>query len=219
MIHQTNTETRYIYVAFLTAPTRIGRTIRFVTKNKYSHVAISFDENLRTMYSFARYCINDPLVAGFVEESALRYYYNNPDDVPVKICKIPLTAEQHHLVEEYIASIRADSDQYIYNFFALAIAPLHKKILIEKSYTCLEFVYSVLYNCGIETGIDYSSYYTINDLENVLDKYFVHEGLMKKPDDNTDWGNDLFYYRKSVVKIVSGSIKRCGALIKRSIIS
>ena len=208
-----------VYVAFLTTPTRIGKTIRYITKNKYSHVSLSFDENLGKMYSFARYCVNSPLVAGFVEESALRYYYNNDDEVPVKICKIPLSPQKHALVKEYIEGIQKDSDQYIYNYFALASALLRKKILVDKSYTCLEFVYSVLYYCGVEDGLDFYSFYTISDLEKLLEKYVVHEGVLKKPDASTDWGNDVFYYRKSVLKIVAASLKRCGVLLKRTIVS
>ncbi|OGO88358.1 MAG: hypothetical protein A2Y15_00885 [Clostridiales bacterium GWF2_36_10] len=207
-----------IYVAFISTPTRVGRTIRYVTKNTYSHVAISFDESLKRMYSFARYCVNSPLVGGFVEESALRYYCFKQTEIPVKIYKIPLSDEKYKEVLDYISDFEKNSAQYVYNFLALAIAPLHKKLKISKSFTCLEFVYSVLYNCGIETSIDIKRYFTILDLEKALEKYTVYCGNLKKPDD-TDWGNDVFYNRTSVTKVVTGSLKRCGVLIKRTFIS
>lgn len=213
------TETnKYIYVAFLTTPTKIGKAIRMVTKNKYSHVVLSFDEDLRTMYSFARYHINSPLVAGFVEESALRYYLSE-EDVPVKICKIPLTQKKYKEVLDYICTIELNSKQYVYNFLALAAASIHKKIPIEKSYTCIEFVYSVLYNCGIENSLDINRYFSIVDLENALSKYVVYEGNLQEPTSSLDWGKDAFYSRKSVPKVITGSIRQCGALIRRSFIS
>ena len=204
---------KYIYVAFLTTPTKIGKAIRKFTKNKYSHVVLSFNEDLRTMYSFARYNVNSPLVAGFVEESALRYYYFKQKDIPVKICKIPLTPQKHTEVLDYISSVRNNSEQYVYNLFALAAASIHKKVQIEKSYTCLEFVYSVLYSCKIETSIDINSYYSIVDLENALSKYVVYEGNFLTLTSSLNWGNDLFYYRKSVRKVITGSLRQCGTLI------
>jgi len=208
-----------IYVAFLTAPTKIGRAIRFITKNKYSHVALSFEEDLGTMYSFARYRVNAPLVAGFVEESALRYYYFNQTDIPVKICRIPLTDEKFKEVSDYIRTIELNSKQYIYNLLALASASIHKKVPIDKSYTCLEFVYSVLYNCGIETSIDIEKYFTISELEDVLAQYVIFEGSLKKPLASNDWGNDLFYSKKSMPRVIGGTIKQCGVLLKRTFIS
>lgn len=209
----------YIYVAFLTTPTKIGKAIRMVTRNKYSHVALSFDEDLRTMYSFARYHINCPLVAGFVEESALRYYYFKQQDIPVKICKIPLTPKKYKEVLDYICTIELNANQYIYNLIGIAVAAVHKKMTIDKSYTCHEFVYSVLYNCGIENSLDINSYYSIMDLENALSQYVVYEGSFQKPISALDWGNDMFYSKKSVPKVITGSIKQCGTLIKRSFIS
>lgn len=218
-VSEENKSSKYIYVAFLTAPTKVGKAIRYVTKNKYSHVVLSFDEDLRTMYSFARYNINAPLVAGFVEESALRYSYLSDGDIPVKICKIPLTPQQYKKVLDYICFIKLNSNQYIYNHLALAFAAMHKKVAVNNSFTCLEFVYSVLYNCGVENSIDINRYFTINDLENVLSRYVVYEGNLKKPSTIDDWGNDLFYRRKSMPKVITASIKQCGVLLKRSIIS
>lgn len=209
----------YIYVAFLTSPTKIGKTIRYITKNKYNHVTLSFEKNLRTMYSFARYNVNTPLIGGFVEESSLRYYYFKKSDIPVKICKIPLTTRKLQEVMDYIASMEKNSKQYIYNLLSFAAAPLHRKILVDKSFTCHEFVYNVLYNCGIVTSININKYFTILDLENALEKYVVYEGNLEKPVDSNDWGNDLFCSRKSVPKVLTGSLKHCGSLIKRTIIS
>jgi hypothetical protein len=213
---QKTDESLSVYVAFLTTPTKIGKTIRFVSRNKYSHVALSFEEDLSTMYSFARYCVNAPLIAGFVKESILRYYYNDNPSVPVKICKIPLPPEKYSRVRDYIHSMEENSEQYIYNYLALAAAPLKLKILIEKSFTCLEFVYSVLYNCGIETSLDISSYYTIVDLERVLEKHVAFEGFLEPPTEQISWGSDLFCCKKSTYRVLTGSIRCCGSLLRRA---
>ena len=61
-------ETEYLYVVFSATPYRMGKLIRFVTREPYNHVAISTEASLTRMYSFARRFYRTPFYGGFVTE-------------------------------------------------------------------------------------------------------------------------------------------------------
>ena len=54
-----------IYIMLIETQFRTGKMIRFLTRNTYNHVAISFEPNTNLLYSYARYRYNEPLSAGF----------------------------------------------------------------------------------------------------------------------------------------------------------
>ncbi len=80
-----NTSNHYAYVVFFVTNTIMGKMIQFATRNSYSHVALAFEEDLQTMYSFARYHINSPISGGFVIEHPHRYLNGNRD-VEINVC-------------------------------------------------------------------------------------------------------------------------------------
>ena len=59
-----------IYIVLTHSGTYFSQVIKFFTRYNYSHVAISFDKNINTMYSFGRKQYNNPLFGGFVIEKS-----------------------------------------------------------------------------------------------------------------------------------------------------
>lgn len=60
---------RSMYVLFSRQNTKIGCFIRvFLRNSRYSHVALSLDEKLYTVYSFSRKRHDSPFSGGFVRE-------------------------------------------------------------------------------------------------------------------------------------------------------
>ena len=208
---------KYIYIAFISTPTGIGKVIRFVTRNIYSHVAVSFDKDLRTMYSFARYYKNAPLFGGFIEESTLRYTLFNASSIPVKICAIPVSELKFNDTVDYISSIKEKSSEYIYNSYSMAMALFHKRVRIGQAYTCLEFANSVLSECGIANEIKPNRYYSIADLEKILKEFVIYEGELWDIGCAKDWGNDLFFLKSSRRKALKNTLKQFYQLTKRLI--
>jgi hypothetical protein len=208
---------KYIYIAFISTPTGIGKVIRFVTRNIYSHVAVSFDKNLNTMYSFARYYKNAPLFGGFIEESILRYSLFNANSIPVKISAIPVSEQKFKEAVDYINAIREKSSEYIYNSYSMAMALFHKRVHIGQAYTCLEFASSVLTECGIAEEIKPDRYYSIADLEKILKDFVIYEGELWDLGCAQDWGNDLFFLKSSRRKAFKNTVKQFYQLTKRLI--
>lgn len=64
---------RYLYVMVSRTDTGFARLIRRFTGCYYNHAAISFDCDLRQLYSFARRAYDLPLSACLTRESPLMY--------------------------------------------------------------------------------------------------------------------------------------------------
>lgn len=187
---------KYIYVILSSTHCGVGKFIRLVTGNKYNHASISLDPAFKKLYSFARYHEDAPLYAGFTEESPLRYK-NNSKYAGIKIYKIPVTKKQYNKTKKYIKKLEKYSKKYVYNFLSAATFPFRKKIKINESYTCIEFIISILEGIGV---IEKKKFYSFKDLEERLKKYLKFEGTSDQvfKTDN-DWGNDKFLEKKGRV--------------------
>ena len=136
-------EQRFFYIAFLLTPFGTGKIIRTVTGFPYNHTGISFSPEMKYFYSFARYYKKAPFYAGFVKESALRYN-NNGKIAKIKICAVPVSEENYNNAKKHIEDITEHSEEYIYNLISVITFPFRKSVKIKKSYTCIEFVLSML---------------------------------------------------------------------------
>lgn len=82
---------RCMYVLFSRQNTKIGCFIRvFLRNSRYSHVALSLDEKLYTVYSFSRKRHDSPFSGGFMREYPVHYIINAMD-VPIKLCRVDMT--------------------------------------------------------------------------------------------------------------------------------
>ena len=58
-----------IYIILTHTGTALSTIIKYYTKDEFSHISISLDENLEEMYSFGRLNPYNPFLGGFVHES------------------------------------------------------------------------------------------------------------------------------------------------------
>jgi hypothetical protein len=204
---------KYVYMVFSCTSTKIGAMIRFVTNNKYNHVSIALEDDLKKMYSFTRYRANAPFLAGFSEESPLRYLDDNTD---VKICRIPVSLEKYSEVLDYIDNLSRNSKRYIYNYFSAFLFPAGVKIRIPDAYTCLEFGIHILSRHGLVEGICERKFYKIVDLEKLLEPFVAYEGNIANIAVSSGWGNDIYPDRMtSKLRICTGSAMQVGRLFYR----
>ena len=208
-----------VYIIFSHTHTRIGALIRLVTRHEYNHVSVALDGDFKTMYSFTRYYKNAPFVAGFSEESPLRYCSNTDEVTNVKVCKIPVSAEKHAQISEYLRAVQRDSDKYLYNLFSAALYPAGRRVQIRNSYTCIEFAIHVLSTFYVADGIYDHRFYKIIELENLLDRYKMYEGDLSGIAHPDGWGNDGYqvYIRRRT--LMFSSAKRLGRLFKRVVLN
>lgn len=190
----TSANAKYIYIIFSAAPYKIGKFIRFITRSPFSHVSISFDPNLRLMYSFSRFYENTPYFGGFVHESPLRYCRVGTPAV-IRICRIPVSQDQMACIEKKLKSFIGNQKEYIYNLPSALFVPIKKRIRIKNAYTCIEFVSYLLSSIGIRPLGE--SYYSIPRLAKAFEPYIIYEGPITSYPAEFSWQDDHFPERKS----------------------
>ena len=158
---------KYIYIVFSKTSSKMGKCIRFVTRNQYNHVSIAFSPELEVMYSFARYNINSPFVGGFVMETQQRYFACEKP-VEIKICKVPVSAERYSVIQHIIENFYTQRDEMIYNSLNAILSVFHREYKLENAYTCIEFAAFVLEMEGI---------CSIEEMEQELQESVVYEGV------------------------------------------
>lgn len=197
----------YLYVVFVSTNTMMGKGIRLFTRNKYSHVTIAFDRELRAMYSFARYHINSPIYGGFVVEQPGRYLYGE-QDVLVKICEVPIEQEEYERIRQEIEYFRQNREVMIYNTLNALLSLMGKHLKVTNMYTCLEFTTYLL---------RYPRMLAIRELERRLAEYVVYTGSLR---DKTHWqqeqlDEDEFFRRRRVFGIAYDTLYHFRRVVQR----
>lgn len=130
-----------IYIVLTQSYTLLARLIRIVTKDKYSHVSLSFDEGCTNMYSIGRKYTHYPFVGVYKNESIYNGVFNLNPKAEILIYELNITNDQYDniisLLNEYGKSSKG------YNFIGLIFAIFNKKINRNKYY-CSEFIYKIL---------------------------------------------------------------------------
>ena len=134
---------KYVYIVLTKTDTIVARTIRLVTRDKYSHSSLSLDRALHPMYSFARKYINFPFIGTMVKEEVGAGVYGKFSKVPCCILRIPVSDNQYYGVKKIVDTMW-QSHQYRYNYFGLVLNYLGISKHFDKRFFCSEFVYYML---------------------------------------------------------------------------
>jgi len=198
---------KLIYVVFLSSDNLMGKLIRCFTRHAFNHTAISLDESLMKMYSFARRQKRSPLVGGFVVETPSRYF-GGKGKVPLKIAEVALDERQYSSVLATIEDFERRQGELIYNsidaFFSLFSIRVH----IRDSHTCYSFVAQALNLKGIGN---------ISDLEKHVEKSLVYTGDIKSYINGPIGENPFYFETLSKRTIAIGTIRHFWRLFARGI--
>ncbi len=141
----------YLYIVFSNTPYKMGSFIRFFTRGEFNHVSFALRENLAEMYSFARLKRDTPFCGGFVHEGAERYI-NGKRVAKIAVCAVDVGEEGVARVRKKIGEMNADPDRYVYNMLSALLVPCKKSVAVRDSYTCVEFITSILDLAGYPLG-------------------------------------------------------------------
>ena len=164
-----------IYIVFSSTPYRIGRMIRWITREPYNHVSMALCEDLKQMYSFARRHYNAPLYGGFVRESSA-WYQIRGTTADICLCSLPVSAQQHNNLQSLLSRMEENKSHYIYNHLSALGALIHKRVEVKDAYTCVEFCVKVLHE--LDFDVDPKRFYTVCDLQKLLQSYCIYTGKM-----------------------------------------
>lgn len=203
-----------IYIVFSATPYKMGRMIRAVLRNSYNHVSLAFDEDLSTMYSFARFHVNVPLYGGFVEES-LRRHFNGGRASRIKVCRLEIGDENYEQLRSFVSAMESGADRYIYNIYSAIFTPLHVRCLIRDSYTCAEFVGDALSIAGL--SIPRGKFHSLAQTERLLSPYVIYEGTCGEYTEVPEWGGDHFPERMGRISAAAATVRSFGRLTARAV--
>ena len=211
-------EKRFFYVAFLSTPYKMGEFIRKMTGFPYNHTAISLSPKMKYLYSFSRHYKNAPFYGGFTKESVLRY---RKKDIfaRIKICAVPVSEENYQKAKKRLEFFANHSEEYIYNMISAACFPFKTRVKIKNSFTCVEFVLSMLKKYAEVPVLKNKKFCSIKELSALLEDYKIYEGSAEKFIENAGWEGDTFpqekgkwfYWKKTALnngKLVYRFVKR-----------
>lgn len=167
---------QYLYIVFSSTPYRIGKIIRYITRENYNHVSISLDADFSQMYSFGRRYYRTPLYGGFIKESPARH---NLDNKPshIQVCKIPVTQAQYESISGLLLQMYQEKDRYLYNHLSALLAPFHISWDLQDAYTCVEFCAKLLSTLDLPVK---QQFYSVDSLRLLLQDYVIYTGPMNK---------------------------------------
>lgn len=207
-------DSKYIYVILSRTPTKFAKFIRFFSRTTYNHASLAFDQDLKEMWAFARKKNNLPMDAGVVKEFPERFTLMKEQDVPVRIYEIPVTGEQYEKIYNKVMEVHNDS-KYHYNFFSMLLYPIFKGFKVPKTYTCSEFVATLLHEyAGIY--VDQPNESVIPEqLHSYLKDYMIYDGNLLDYRD-FDPVESEFFDRINPLRIASTTALIAGIIFFRS---
>lgn len=191
-----------LYIIFSSTDLKIGRMIRFVTRNEYNHCSVCIDSGLSVFYSFSRLYMNNPLIGGFTAESPKRYTLSSR--TKVKVVAVPVFDADFREIKALIRRMSDNAEEYVYNYFSAAAYIFGRKYDSDNAFTCAEFTNKVL----ALAGVDAPESANIERMERALEGYPTWEGRAVDGFFSPIWGEDRYLDR-------IGKAAQCVLMAKR----
>lgn len=133
-----------IYIMVSQTGTSCSKIFQLFTRAPYNHASIALDEDLNSLYSFARQNLYIPLIAGFVKEDVNQGVYKLHDNTLCQIYRISISEEQYNTLQQSINEFEKNTDRYGYNFAGLVAMLFNIPYHRQYHYVCSQFVAYVL---------------------------------------------------------------------------
>lgn len=167
-----------IYIILTHTGTFLSKVIKIYTRNEFSHVSISLDQNLTRMYSFGRLNPYNPFIGGFVHEYIDKGTFKRFKNTTAKVISFTVSDEQYVKIQDIIYDINKEADKYSFNIIGLIAVAFNIKIKRENTFYCAEFVKYVLENAGIDRNLP--DIIRPEDFKNLPEIHEEYKGLLQK---------------------------------------
>ena len=165
-----------IYIIQMHTKTIPARLIKFFTRYKYTHLAISFDKKCRTMYSFGRRKYNSIFNSGFVKEHKDGKFFKKFNKTNCKIFEILVTKEQYEELKNIIKNMEKNEAVYKYDYLGICLRYFKIPIFFKNKYVCSYFVAELLERVGIYKFDKKSCFVEPKDFEKIANLNLIYQG-------------------------------------------
>lgn len=140
-----------LYVVLSKTGTITSRAISKFTGDWFTHVSISLDNNLQTMYSFGRLWSYCPWPGGFVKESVEYGLMRRFKKADILVMQVDVSDDKHAQIVEFIATMYAERKKYKYNYWGALLSRWNVRFRSKnpRRLYCSEFVMDFLERFGI----------------------------------------------------------------------
>ena len=164
-----------VYIVLTATGTWFSRTIKWVTKAPLNHASLSFDRELKDVYSFGRKKLSNPIFAGFVQENFADPFY---EDAPCAVYRLRVGENGRAEMRSLVNEMKRHPDRYRYHLLGLIGVLIRRRIPRENAYFCSHFVASLLER-GDCRPVDKPSYFvTPADFESALEADQIYRGTV-----------------------------------------
>lgn len=137
-------QTRYIYILLTRTSTILSRAVYLITAAEYTHVSLSFNENLRPLYSSSRKNGRTLFPAGPCRERLNKGYWKEHRHVPCAVYRLEVSEEVYEKAKREVEKIMISSDEYHFNIIGLVLCKLNIAYNRKRNYFCSQFVSEIL---------------------------------------------------------------------------
>lgn len=167
-----------IYIVLTHTGTTLSSIIKYYTKEKYTHVSIALDHDLKELYSFGRINPYNPYKGGFIHEEINKGTFARFRNTIGAVYSLKVTDEQYEEIVSLIEKMKLNKDKYKFNIIGLFLVSINKKYEREDKFYCAEFVKYIL-----ETSLNRKLLPDIvkpMDFLNLENIELIYEGLFSK---------------------------------------
>jgi len=164
-----------VYIMFSFTGTYFSRSLCMMSGEKYIHVSIAFDENLKEVYSFGRKNPRWMFPCGFVMEdmNLISSFFKN---AVFKMYELPLTKKEYKNLRKELKKYQDRQNEYHYNVKGLIHIQFHKVYHRNHHFVCSQFIAKLLSDSNIHTFDKDYSVVRPKDIAKIPRLKLVHEG-------------------------------------------
>lgn len=171
---------RRIYILLMHSHTLPSRIVNYVTRYKYSHVAISLNIKCDETYSFGRKSVNNFLDGGFVIERKNGEFYTKFNKTKCKIYEIEVSDKQYNDISLQLKYMKDNNKKYKYDFIGIVPRLFYIPITFKNRYVCSSFIAELLDKNKIVKFEKRSCYVKPSDFEKIESIKEIYSGLYRE---------------------------------------
>ena len=171
-----------IYIILSHTGTALSTIIKYYTKDEFSHISISLDDNIEEMYSFGRLNAYNPFWGGFVHESTKFGTFKRFKNTMSNVYSLSVEDEQYDRLVKIIKYFDKNREKYRFNIMGLACVSINKKMIRKNTFYCAEFVKHVLKSAGISQASELPNIIKPEDFKYLSGLQLQYRGLFRKYD-------------------------------------
>jgi hypothetical protein len=141
-----------IYIVLTKMDSLLASAIRKVTNSPYSHVGLSFEKSLDTVYSFNAERPGNPnpfSKAGFSKEGALFYKRTTPE-LEYVIYSMEIPIESYNILKTKVKWFEDNREKFKFNKVGLLGFLIDSPIQVKEAFFCSEFVATLFKEAKLE---------------------------------------------------------------------